>query len=118
MENNQELLGAGDMLVTDYSGGFIDFALLNRPIIFYVPDEEIFLRCSEDMDKKFFDISNLNKAKTPETLAKLISSPTIVVCESTNKMWVDESIKGSCYSENVYNVICKEIGLNRYGKRT
>lgn len=118
VENNQELLAAGDMLVTDFSGGFIDFALLNRPIIFYLPDEEMFLKYSEDIDKKFFEISNLNKAKTPETLAKLISSPTLVVCESTNKMWEEESIKGSCYSENVYNVICKEIGLNRYGKRT
>ena len=111
VENNQELLAAGDMLVTDYSGGFIDFALLNRPIIFYEPDEEMFLKYSEDIDKKFFELSNLNKAKTPKDLAELIAEPTLVVCDATNKLWEDESIKDTCYSENVYNVICKEIGL-------
>ncbi len=111
VNNNQELLAAGDMLVTDYSGGFIDFALLRRPIIFYEPDEEIFLKYSEDMDKKFFELSDLNKAKTPKELAELIAEPTLAVCDATNQLWEDESIKGTCYSENVYNVICKEIGL-------
>ena len=112
VENNQELLAAGDVLVTDYSGGFIDFALLNRPIIFYEPDEEDFLKYSEDVDEKFFELSNLNKAKTPKELAERIAQPTLTVCDATNKIWEDESIKGTCYSENVYNVIIKEIGLN------
>lgn len=112
VKNNQELLAAGDMLITDYSGGFIDFALLNRPIIFYEPDEEVFLKYSEDIDGKFFELSNINKAKTPKELAERIVQPTLTVCDATNKIWEDDSIKGTCYSENVYNVIIKEIGLN------
>lgn len=112
VKSNQELLAAGDMLVTDYSGGFIDFALLNRPIVFYVPDEESFVKYSEDMDQKFFELSGLNKAKTTKELADRIATPTLAVCDATNRMWNDDSIKDTCYSENVYNVICKEIGLN------
>jgi CDP-glycerol glycerophosphotransferase len=36
----QELLLASDVLVTDYSSSFFDFALLGRPIVFYAYDLE------------------------------------------------------------------------------
>lgn len=34
----QELIGAADVLITDYSSVFIDYAILERPIHFFVPD--------------------------------------------------------------------------------
>lgn len=34
-----ELLGRADVLVTDYSSVWIDYLLLDRPIVFYMPDE-------------------------------------------------------------------------------
>lgn len=36
--DTQELLSAADVLITDYSSVFIDYALLNRPTHFFVPD--------------------------------------------------------------------------------
>lgn len=113
VSNNQELLACGDILITDYSGGFIDFALLDRPIVFYTPDEEKFLADSEDIDSKFFDISKLNCAKTPHELAIKLANPLTVACDATNEVWEDRSIKGSCYSENVFNVLTSAVGLNR-----
>lgn len=109
--NNQELLGSGDILVTDFSGGFIDFALLNRPIIFYEPDEEKFLAQSEEMDEKFFELCKMNKAVTPEELADRIAHPSTVACDATNEIWEDKSIRDTCYSENVYQVIKKKVGI-------
>lgn len=109
--NNQELLGAGDVLITDYSGCFIDFALLNRPIIFYNPDEEQFLKESEDIDKKFFEISSLNKAATPSELADKILHPSVSACEKTNDIWEDKSIKNSNYTENVFNLLMGKTGI-------
>ena len=112
VSNNQELLACGDILVTDYSGGFIDFALLDRPIVFYTPDEEQFLAESEDIDSLFFEISKQNCAKTPHDLALKLTNPSTVACEATNGVWEDRRIKGTCYSENVFKVLASAVGLS------
>ena len=109
--NNQELLAVSDMLITDYSSCFVDFALMNKPIHFYCPDEEKFLEVSEKMNEDFFKVSNLSKSKTISDLLVFLKDPTNVICSATNDIFEDESIRGTCYSENVYKVICKEIGL-------
>lgn len=111
VKNNQELLGAGDVLITDFSGTFIDFALLNRPVIFYEPDEKEFLKHSEKIDRKFFDLCSLNKAVTPRELADKILHPSTAACQAINEVWEDKSITGTCYSENVYNVIRRKVGI-------
>jgi CDP-glycerol glycerophosphotransferase (TagB/SpsB family) len=105
-------MGACDELITDYSSCFIDFALLERPIVFYTPDEKRFLTESEDMDSSFFKLCELNKATTPKELASLISKPDNKVAEETNKIFQDRKIKGTCYSENVYMELAKVLHLN------
>ena len=40
----QELLGAADMLITDYSSAVWDYSFLFRPCFLYVPDLEEYLR--------------------------------------------------------------------------
>lgn len=112
VKSNQELLGVADVLVTDYSSCFVDYALLNRPIVFYVPDEVLFLSQSESMEKEFFTIENMCKATGPNELIDHLKDSCNMVSEATNLIFEDESIRGTCYSENVYNVICKEIGLD------
>ena len=111
IKNNQEFLGVGDILVTDYSSCFVDFALLNRPIVFYLPDNDKFLALSEDMDEMFFDICNLNKATNPSELADKIMHPSTVVCKKTNDIWEDKSISDTNYTENVYKLIIYKLGL-------
>lgn len=104
---NQELMGACDELITDYSSCFIDFALLERPIVFYVPDEDRFLKESEDVDKYFFRICNLNKATSPENLSDRLNTSDNSVAKETNRIFEDSHIKGTNYSENVYDSILK-----------
>lgn len=43
-QDPQDLLLAADCLITDYSSAYVDYLLLDRPILFYVPDEESYLR--------------------------------------------------------------------------
>lgn len=112
VESNQDLMGVCDMLITDFSSCFVDYSLLKRPILFYIPDEEDFLTKSESMEKGFFDICCLNKAITPQQLADKILNPSNIVAKKTNELFEDETIKGTCYSENVYNAIINKIGLN------
>lgn len=111
VDDNQKLMAIADMLVTDYSSCFVDYALLNRPIVFYTPDETEFLKLSESMEQEFFDLSALCKAKTPNGLVALLKQPNMEIVKKTNEIFEDESIQNTCYSENVYNIICKEIGL-------
>jgi CDP-glycerol glycerophosphotransferase len=42
-QDPQELLAVTDCLITDYSSVFIDFLLLDRPVLFYLYDEEEYL---------------------------------------------------------------------------
>lgn len=111
VENNQELMGVSDVLVTDYSSCFIDYALLERPIVFYVPDEELFLKKSEKLDDTFFDLEQLSKAVDEDGLAELIRHSSCEVAKRTNELFEDKSIQGTCYSENVFNVIVKETNI-------
>ena len=111
IEANQELLAAGDMLITDYSSCCVDFALLKRPVIFYQPDEEKFFKHSETVCDEFFDISSKNSSRNPEELVNLIRKSSLKATNAINDLYEDPSIKGTCYSENVYNVICKEMGI-------
>ncbi len=111
VSNNQELIAVSDILITDYSSCFVDFALMDKPIHFYCPDEEQFLEKSEKLNEDFFKVSQLSKSKTINELISFLNNPTNTVCNATNSIFEDESIKGTCYSENVYNMICKEIGL-------
>lgn len=112
VDSNQELLGVSDVLITDYSSCCVDFALLNRPIIFYQPDEEDFMKKSEPLYEELLDILHTNRCTTPDELAESILNPTLEAVNKINDVFEDESIRGTCYSENVYKAICKEIGLS------
>ncbi len=111
VDSNQELLGVSDMLITDYSSCCVDFALLNRPIIFFQPDEDEFMKKSEPLYEELMDVLHTNRCTTPDELADRIVNRSLEAVNKLNEVFEDESIKGTCYSENVYNVICKEIGL-------
>ena len=111
VESNQELMGVCDILVTDYSSCFVDYALLERPIIFYNPDDAEFLSKSEKMDDGFFEICNLCRAVTPAELASQLEHPSMAAVARTNEIFEDSSIKGTCYSENVYNAVAKRIHI-------
>ena len=67
--DTQELLSIADSIITDYSSVFIDYALLNRPIHFFVPDlndykkngNDIFLNFDEFSEHILTDLNSFKK---------------------------------------------------------
>lgn len=109
--SNQHLLCACDMLISDYSSVSVDFALLQRPIVFYLPDEASFLAKSEPVFEEFFEISALSRCQTPSELAEQIKTPTMAAVNKINELFEAPEIRDTCYSENVYQAVCKKVGL-------
>lgn len=70
------------------------------------------MKKSEPLYEELLDILHTNRCTTPDELAESILNPTLEAVNKINDVFEDESIRGTCYSENVYKAICKEIGLS------
>ncbi|MDH8700900.1 CDP-glycerol glycerophosphotransferase [Dysgonomonadaceae bacterium PH5-43] len=107
--SNQKLIAVSDVLLTDYSSCFVDFALLNRPILFYTPDFNEYLNGVGELETEFYEKYLSNRANNTTELATLISNlgseRILKQTEITNKYFEDNSIKGTSYCENIYNLI-------------
>jgi CDP-glycerol glycerophosphotransferase len=65
----EDLLAATDVLVTDYSSIMFDFSVLDRPIVFYVPDLE---RYRDSLRGFYFDFEAKAPGPLVRTTAELI----------------------------------------------
>ncbi len=74
-----------DALISDYSAAYIDYLLLDRPIIFYAFDFESYLRHERNMYLKFEDIHAGYKPQTPEALNDALQT----ICSD----WKDDTHK-------------------------
>lgn len=102
----QHLLKVSDCLVTDYSSCCVDYALLHRPIVFFVPDETDYL--------SYFAVNDAyaevvqEKAKNVDELVNLLTAGKIEQANLLNSIFEDDSISGTCYCENTYKGICEK----------
>ena len=99
---NQALLSFGDILVTDYSGVFVDYALLNRPIIFYSPNNDILNQTSEDQESDFGVVSSMCKASDIDELISLIQNPNMEMVSKINEYFADPKLANTSFRNNVY----------------
>lgn len=106
----QHLLMAADCLVTDYSSCSVDYALLKRPVVFYVPDEEDYLSYSSLNDAYGRVVKE--RAKTVDELIALVESGNMTQTNLLNDLFEDKSIAGTCYSENMYCALCRACGID------
>lgn len=69
--NAQELLLISDMLISDYSGAFVDYLLVDKPIIHYVYDYEEY----RDQDSGlYYDISEFESGSVAWDFIQLINA--------------------------------------------
>lgn len=99
---NQALLSLGDVLVTDYSGVFVDYALLNRPIIFYSPDDIRLSQTAESQESDFETVSSMCKANNIDELICSIQKPNLEMVSLINDYFSEPQLAMTSFRENVY----------------
>lgn len=70
----QEVLMDTDILISDYSSTYIDYLLLDRPMIFYNFDYEDYLKKDRDMYYEYDEVTPGYKAQTFDELMKELDS--------------------------------------------
>ncbi|MBQ2980624.1 MAG: CDP-glycerol glycerophosphotransferase family protein [Lachnospiraceae bacterium] len=71
---SQELLDSADILITDYSSCYIDYLLLNRPIIFYNYDMNDYLSKDRKMYFEYNDVTPGEKCSNANELNLVLNS--------------------------------------------
>lgn len=113
ISNVQELLCVSDILVTDYSSCFIDYLLLNRPIIFLAPDKEEYINGENgfyyNYDKLTGNLLATDIEGFNQKLLEIINGD-IDYCQS-NKYLKDifNDELNTPFSKNVYEEIIRRI---------
>lgn len=103
----QKLMCCVDILVTDYSSCAIDFALQNKPVLFYFPDWEEY-QADECMKKGTREACSINCAESmgalEEKLEEIFNNPEIGrrQSEKLNALFDETGVCPGEYSENVY----------------
>ncbi len=64
------LMSMSDMMITDYSSIYLDFIILNKPIIFYISDFEEYNKFDTQLRGDFMDITPGEKCRNQEDLYK------------------------------------------------
>jgi CDP-glycerol glycerophosphotransferase len=114
-----ELQAIADCLITDYSSCITDFSLREKEVILYAPDfQEYKSRCG--LNRYWTQLIPQQAINNPDDLLKAIgdSAQRIAAKRGGNsamldlnlrdivhEAYEDESIRGTCYSENVYKLV-------------
>lgn len=105
----QLLLKYSDVLMTDYSSCYTDYLLLNRPVIFYSYDLNVYLNSSNQMYFNYFDVTPGPKV---EEFAEMIEELTVAI--ETPEVYSDERerVLDIFYSKkNQEEVLPKQVGF-------
>lgn len=117
-----ELLYVSDMLITDYSSSFGDFALTKRPIILYAPDYKYYLNNDRGLH---FDITKepFLFAKTNKGMLQIIDGLTDEMAKKRSEEVLQ--MYGNLDDGHATDAVCKvildkfnELNKKSYNKKT
>lgn len=109
----QELLAATDILITDYSSGFFDFLVLNRPIIHYLYDYDYYANKDRGLYYRKEDVVCGDAPETVDELIKFIDDNLrnpdkyVTLRKKRKEQYVTYESQDSC--EIIYREIQKRL---------
>ena len=100
--DTQELMYNTDILITDYSSCYIDYLLLDRPIVFYCFDYEHYLKADREMYFPYDDVTPGAHAKSFDELL-----PALQHALDGNEKYKDkqEQVKNLFYSKENQGIV-------------
>lgn len=106
----QELMAVADVLVTDYSSAIIDFAIQNKPTVFYTPDYQRYcekIGVGKDIEKLYAIFAISNMKELIEIILNSIDNPAqnLALTNAVNAVYESPNIVNSCYCKNVIELI-------------
>jgi CDP-glycerol glycerophosphotransferase (TagB/SpsB family) len=105
--DTQQLLKCADILVTDYSSCFIDYLLLDRPIVFYNYDYDDYVLSDRDI---YFDYDATTPGPKAKTFQELIASLQSIV-QRGNDSFVEnrKTVRDIFYSADSQRKVSRQI---------
>lgn len=104
--DTQEILYNADVLITDYSSCYIDYLLLDRPVIFYSYDYKEYLKNDREMYFKYDDV-------TPGPKVSDFKELMIAIDEALSNNWKYkielERVKNLFYSSNNQGLVAPQL---------
>lgn len=111
--DSQVILSQADALISDYSSSYIEYLILDRPIILYAYDKEEYLKDERDLYIKLEENTSGEVVITKEALSNSIErisndwydSPFAEGRNRAIELYFDRTIQGGNYRAYVKNVI-------------
>lgn len=112
----QDMLVNADILVSDYSSAYIDYLLLDRPLILYTYDLESYLKTERGLfvpfDKLDIGYQPQTKSEFNKALLDVLSNKEDKYFEKRNnakKIYFDESLKNGQACKEIEGIVTKLI---------
>jgi CDP-glycerol glycerophosphotransferase (TagB/SpsB family) len=105
--DTQQLLKCADILVTDYSSCFIDYLLLDRPIVFYNYDYDEYVINDRDI---YFDYNSTTPGPKAKTFQELIASLQTIVQRGNDGFVANrKAVRDIFYSADSQRKVSRQI---------
>lgn len=101
--DSQELLYNADVLVTDFSGCYIDYLLLDRPIIFYNYDYGDYILKDREL---YFDYNAVTPGTKARNFDEFIEALEDAVNENSHYLKKQNEVKNLFYSKENQGEVC------------
>lgn len=106
--DTQELLFNADVLITDYSSCYIDYLLLDKPVIFYCYDYANYLENDRDMYFEYDSVTPGPKVKDKNDFLVALNSSLNGNSEYRDKI---QEVKNLLYSKDNQCAVCEKTLL-------